>query len=344
MPWDGPEIHTYNQPESWLNTDNMNLSSAAIPDLDTLATELGTAVAESGVLVGELTVISRQPNIYCSTFPSEIVTCRLGDRQKIRVLCKYSAEVDNESYGTRRGIEYETDVYRQLLQTLDLSCPTFYGAYREPANNRTGLVLEYLADSVRLIHSSDIGTVLEAAAWIGRFHALCSTRISSPALSFLNSYDPEYYRGWARRTLNMEQQSGLAPRWLETVCSRFDEVIEMLCEAPSTIIHGEYYPKNILLHDGLIYPVDWESTAIASGEIDLATLTEGWAPDDIERLELEYQQARWPQGSPYDFHRVLVAARIYIQFRWLGDPRARLKEYNHYLDALHTYAGEMGLI
>ena len=41
MPWNGAEIHTYEQPKSWLNTDNMNFSSAAIPDFDTLATELG---------------------------------------------------------------------------------------------------------------------------------------------------------------------------------------------------------------------------------------------------------------------------------------------------------------
>jgi hypothetical protein len=333
-----------NNQNPWRKTDNMDQSLAATPDLDTLSTELGAAIAESGVLVGELSVISRQPNVYSSTFPSEIITCRLGDRHTIGVLCKYSAEAGNESYGTRGGVEYEADVYRHLLQNLDLSCPAFYGVYREPANKRTGLVLEYLAYSVRIIHSSDPGTVFEAAAWIGRFHALCSTRVSSPALSFLNSYDPEYYRGWARRTLEMAEQSGLAPRWLETVCSRFDEVIEVLSEARSTIIHGEYYPKNILLHDGLIYPVDWESTAIACGEIDLATLTEGWGPDEIETIELEYQRARWPQGSPYDFHRVLGAARIYIQFRWLGDPQACLPEYDHYLDALHRYAEEMGLI
>ena len=53
----------------------------------------------------------------------------------------------------RGGVEYEADVYRQLLQTLDLSCPTLYGVYREPANNRTGLVLEYLADSIRVIQT-----------------------------------------------------------------------------------------------------------------------------------------------------------------------------------------------
>jgi thiamine kinase-like enzyme len=142
----------------------------------------------------------------------------------------------------------------------------------------------------------------------------------------------------------MTEQSGGGTRWLETVCNNFDEVIEALCDTPSTIIHGEYYPKNILLQDGLIYPVDWESTAIGSGEIDLVTLTEGWTPEATQKLELEYQQARWPDGPPHDFRRSLCAARIYIQFRWLGDQQARLPECACYLDVLRKYAQEMGLI
>lgn len=337
MSWDGSETTG--------DSDNMDRSSATTHEYDTLAMALGSAIAESGVPAGELTVVSRQPNIYTSTFPSEIISCQLGDHKELTLLCKYSAEVGNEAYGARGGVEYEANVYRELLQSLALSCPGFYGIYRDASNRRSGLLLEYLADSVRIFHVPDPETVsVEAARWIGRFHALCSTRTSSPALSFLHSYDPEYYRGWARRTLKMADQSGSAPTWLKTVCSRYDEVIELLCEAPATVIHGEYYPKNILVQDRSIYPVDWESTAIGCGEIDLATLTEGWAQDDIGKLEYEYMWARWPDGAPDDFQRRLCAARVYIQLRWLGDQQARLPEYAPYLDALHTYAGDMGLI
>jgi hypothetical protein len=323
----------------------MDRPPATTPELDILSTELGSAIAENGVPAGNLTVVSRQPNVYTSTFPSEIITCQLGERKELRLLCKYSAAAGNESYGARGGVEYEADVYRELLQSLELPSPGFYGVYRDSSNRRSGLLLEYLADSVRIFHDPDPETVfVEAARWIGRFHALCSSRAFSPALSFLHKYDAEYYRGWARRTLKMAQLSGMAPNWLETVCSRFDEVIEVLCKAPATVIHGEYYPKNILVQDRMIYPVDWESTAVGCGEIDLATLTEGWTRDEIGKLELEYQRARWPQGAPDDYQRCLGAARIYIQFRWLGDRQARLPDYTTYLDALHRYAGDMGLI
>jgi thiamine kinase-like enzyme len=336
-------MHSNNR-NPWQKIDGINLPPAATPELDALSTGLEAAIAESDGRAVELTIISRHPNIYSSTFPSEIVTCRHGNGSEVKLFCKYSADVNNESHGARGGVAYEADVYRYLLQNLNLSSCTFYGLYREPAKEHTGLVLRYLADGVRITKSSDPETLSKAAGWIGQFHALCSRRASSPVLSFLKHYDQEYYRGWARRAQRMAEQAGMRPRWLESVCNRFDGVIEVLCEAPSTIIHGEYYPKNILLQDGLIYPVDWESTAIGSGEIDLATLTEGWPPDEIARLEREYQRARWPEGTPEGFQRCLCAARIYLQLRWLGDQQARLPEYACYLDALRRHAEEMELI
>ena len=54
------------------------------------------------------------------------------------------------------------------------------------------------------------------------------------------------------------------------------------------MIHGEYYPHNILFQSGVVRPVDWETAALAPGEIDLATLCEGWPPEEI-RLTMEKQ-------------------------------------------------------
>lgn len=322
----------------------MNLPLAPIPELDALSTELESAITIGGVLSGELKVVSRQANEFYSTFPSEVITCRFDGKREIRLFCKYSADLDHEAHGHRGGVVYEAEVYRQLLQDLDLSSPTLYGVYREAANNRVGLVLEYLADNARVTKTFDSEAMDKAARWIGRFHALCSTRVSSSELSFLRRYDPDYYKGWASRTRHMAEQSGSCPRWLRTACDRFDEVIEALCDTHPTIIHGEYYPNNILLQNGLIHPVDWESTAIGSGEIDLATLTEGWDQGSIQRLILEYQRARWLEGPPHDFHERLCAARIYIQFRWLGDRADWTPYLQPRLEVLREHAEEMGLI
>jgi thiamine kinase-like enzyme len=87
---------------------------------------------------------------------------------------------------------------------------------------------------------------------------------------------------------------------------------------PPTVIHGEYTPKNVLVRDGIIYPVDWESAAIAVGEIDLAILTDRWPVEIVQQCKLEYQRARWPEGWPVDFERTFDAAQLYLHFLWLG--------------------------
>jgi hypothetical protein len=92
-------------------------------------------------------------------------------------------------------------------------------------------------------------------------------------------------------------------------------------ESPQTVIHGEFYAKTLLLRRGQIFILDWESAAIAAGEIDLAALTEGlhWPEPLVRRCERCYLKARWPHGPPTSFVRAFCAAKIYLHFRWLGE-------------------------
>jgi thiamine kinase-like enzyme len=120
---------------------------------------------------------------------------------------------------------------------------------------------------------------------------------------------------------------------LATLCRRFEEVVVTLLEPPAIVIHGEYYPNNILFCQGTIYPVDWEAAAVAMGEIDLASLTEGWPPDFVSEAEAEYRSARWPEGPPADFECKLDAAQLYWLLRWLGDR----PEWTHQEQALKRF-------
>ena len=320
------------------------LAMSELPDDDCLRAGLETVLKDQGSLDGELVILHRQKNTYTSTFPSEIITCRVGGGAEVRLFFKYSADRDNEAYGHRGGVRYEAKVYGQLLNSLDISIANLYGSYRSPDGINTWLVLDYLDAGTRMTETIDPKAMAKAARWLGKFHAFCSTRISDPGLSFLNRYSADYYRGWVSRTQKLVRQAGIDTGWLRAVSSRIDAVIEVLCDSPPTIIHGEFYPKNILLQHGLIYPVDWESTAIGNGMIDLAMLTEGWSPETTRECMHEYQRSRWPEAAPRDLVKSLLAARIYVQFRWLGDQRARLPECACYLEALHEHAEEMGLI
>jgi aminoglycoside phosphotransferase (APT) family kinase protein len=288
------------------------------PDRDRLTAALAWAFSRNGHARGALIRVRRDPTPYVTTFDCEIVSCRFSDGSRLRVFCKYTPQDGSCSYGQRGGIGYEAEVYRQILQPSGASVPDFYGCYTDPATGGTWLLLEYLRKSLRAGKISGLRAMKMAARWIGQFHAANAER-ARLSTSFLTAYDAAYYEGWPRRAASLARDLGLKVPRLQMLVDRLQREIPKLAALPQTIIHGEYYPHNVMFQAGVVRPVDWETAAIAPGEIDLATLTEGWSPEDTHQLELEYQRARWPEGPPKDFQRNLDLARAYMQLRWLGD-------------------------
>jgi hypothetical protein len=312
------------------------------PDLETLTAVLRTLLIENGPHKGELKIVHRELAGQ-GTFPKEIVTCSLGDGKKFRLFCKYEMGYNHNAYGHRGGVAHEARVYEQLLQPLEVSTPWLYGVYEDASSGYVWLVLDFLEESVRVQKSLDTRAMGLAARWLGQFQALCQERMRTTSMPFLQRYDEEYYLAWARRTLQFFDRHQQPMSWLQQLCARFHEEVSALLSVPPTVIHGEYYPKNILYCDGTIYPVDWESTALAAGEIDLASLTEAWPEAIARECEAQYKAARWPDDSPDDFERRLGAARLYLHFRWLGvSPESSVDEWR--LSALHATGRQLGLI
>lgn len=324
----------------------MSASPTRFPGLALLKRGLNTVIRGKGSNCGRVTIVHRSPVIYASTYPSEVVTCRIGDRGDLKLYCKYMSGVHCDCYGHHRGVPYETEVYRRVLQPLAFSVPKFYGSYNDVATGDSWLILEYVERSLRLAKGPQPETMLRAAGWIGRFHAANAARVSLAALSFVNRYDPEYYLGWTRRTSLFAASLHQRFPWLRTLSEGFEESLDILLSAAPTVVHGEYYPHNVLLKDRVIYPLDWESAAIAAGEIDLAALTEAWNPEIVRLCELEYRRARWRDSFPGDFQRRLAAARLYLCFRWLGEqPDWTLREGNwFYFEQMRSLGKQLGLI
>jgi aminoglycoside/choline kinase family phosphotransferase len=241
----------------------------------------------------------------------------LNDGTILRLFCKYSGELNYESHGHRGGVAYEGEVYRRVLRHAGNSVPRFYGTYADVARGQTWLILEHVDNFLRAHEEPD--ALITCAQWIGQFHAACEDLVTEPRASFLLSYDKKYFLGWAHRASHFAGPLHLRFPWLDSLCKSFEEFTEFLLSCRHTVIHGEFYPKNILVRDGGVYPVDWESAAVGAGEIDLAALTDGWAEKVTEKCELAYCQARWPGDAPQDFAQRLGAARVYLSFRWLSD-------------------------
>jgi len=324
-----------------------------LPDQQTLTLQLSAALCGDGHERQPVTVLKRSLPPFMSTFPNEIITCQLPNGRRRRVFAKYQAGRSHESYGHRGDIPYETEVYRRVLQPLPEFRPKCLGAHADPRTGEVSLFLEYLGENVRL---SDMvwkrsvrqpWAMAQASRWIGRFHASRQEHIDDDSLAFLKRYDADYYRGWSQRTCEFARPLHGRFPWLARLCESDDWFVPLL-EAPPTVIHGEFYAKTILVRNQSVFMVDWESAAVAAGEIDLAALTEGkhWPAVVVRKCEYAYIRARWPEGVPGSFRRTLDAGKIYLHFRWLGerpDWTVREKSLSRY-DDLYTTAMRLALL
>src|SRR2546427_1955109 len=249
------------------------------PDIETLRRVLGSELGNSvfHLKTGKVTVTGRRPSIYSSTAPAEVVTCRFEDGRELHVLCKYGKTDAYSGHGHWGGVRYEKKVYQNLLTPGDFSTPAYYGEYEDPASGRIWLLIEWLAQSVRIKKVSEEEGLFSAAKWIGEFHRANEQRWTSDECSFLKRYDADYYRGWADRTALFVRGLQDHCSWVVPLCRRFEELIPVLTDTPLTIIHGEFTPANVLVQNGTIYPVDWESTAVAAGGNDPGGFYAAWA-------------------------------------------------------------------
>ena len=313
------------------------------PRYDVLAAALAHALGED--LLDGFTIIDRRAASTSSTYATSVTTCRKAGHETA-IFCKYSIDAPHDSHGHRGGVQYEADVYQHVLEPLALpGVPRFYGAHREPERAEIWLLTEYLPETTTLSSLYKPSSLVGAAGWIGAFHAHSGIGRGVNEAG-LKSLDSAYYNDWALRTVEFAGDLNLRYPWLADLCQAYQEILSALLDESVTITHGEFYGKNILVRRGEIFVVDWESAAIAAGEIDLAALTERWPEEWITRAERAYADSRWPSGRPANFERRLDVARLYLTLRWLGDrPEWTLHRSSEWrFERLRSIGERLGLI
>jgi hypothetical protein len=294
---------------------------------------------------GELRHRERIAHVYASSFPAEIVRCTLADGRRVDVLCKYTAGKDYDTGGHRGGVAYEASVYRSVLGPLGVSTPVFHGDYEDPSSGDHWLFVEFLDAAVRADEADDPAAALRAAArWAGDLQRRFDRAPAGAPAPELTVYTADYYAQWARRTCRFGEGWLSEYGWLPTLCRRFEELAPSFA-APDAVVHGEFTPHNVLVDDAGVHPVDWESAAHAIGEIDVASLIEGWSDGIVGDCITEYQCARWPAGAPERTHERLDFARVYWALRWLGHaPEWRQKAVAMRMKQLHVSGQRLGLV
>jgi aminoglycoside/choline kinase family phosphotransferase len=109
---------------------------------------------------------------------------------------------------------------------------------------------------------------------------------------------------------------------------RYTRVVDRLLAQPTTFIHGEFYPANILVNGNgggtvNVCPIDWEMAGLGPALIDLACLLSGgWTDDQRADLAEAYYREIGAHGgdvpSPEHYLRTLDCCLIHLSVRNLG--------------------------
>ena len=287
-------------------------------------------------------VIEAVPDVYRSTSPTATVRCAFDDGIERPVFVKRDVPGLHAGGPFWAGGPYEARVYRDVLAARDLGTPAFYGSWSDLASGDTYLAIEHV-DGWRL-GRSEATWLVDAARWLGRLHRdLTPVARRHPGV---RAYDRAFYADVSQRAI---AAIGDAPEttWVAPLLARFDDVmIPRLVGAAGAFIHGEPYPENLLVSDGRVRVVDWQSAAIGPAAIDVACLTEGpWPPGIVAAAEAAYAEERGSDDPDMAmFEEELEAARLYWSVRWLGADGMVASPQPVRLASLRRSAERLGLV
>ncbi|MDQ4068866.1 MAG: aminoglycoside phosphotransferase family protein [Actinomycetota bacterium] len=269
--------------------------------------------------------IERTPYPYATSFPLEEVVARLEDGRTLHLILKDLTwdRLLGQAATTKPRFLHEPrrcfDVHRRVLAGTGVG-PTFYGAFVDGQRRRYWFLSEKV-EGVELWQIGDLATWEAVARWLARFHTRFAGAVDDLARRsrHLLRYDRQLLSVWPARAREVSPDLDLA-----RVVSRYGTVVERLAHVPPTLVHGELYPSNVLVHEGDdrvdVWPVDWELAGTGPALLDLAALTSGWQGPEQAQLVDAYRDELVRSGAPpgEDFDVVLDCCRMHYALQWLG--------------------------
>jgi aminoglycoside phosphotransferase (APT) family kinase protein len=275
----------------------------------------------------------RRPSPYHSSHVLEEVDVRLDDGTALLLVFKnlnphaLLPEAQQVRPDFLQDPLREIETYRTLLSPDGFSTALCYGASVDAQAGRYWLFLERVQGAA-LWQIGDFERWQQAARWLAAFH---SHFAATPVLAqraraaHLLHYDEGYYQRWRQRAHTLLAPGAVSGATVVWLLQRYVQAIEILLALPPTVIHGEFYPANILIREDTngepVCPIDWEVTAVAPGLIDLAALVDGkWSEAEREALSLAYKDActtpTWDTETT--FSQALDCCRLHLAIQWLA--------------------------
>jgi hypothetical protein len=282
----------------------------------------------------------RRLSVYSSSYTIENLELELNSGKQLRLVLKdlSPASLLSTAQRVRPHFLYdplrEIETYRITLDPIRHGTAVCYGAVVSNELERYWLFLERVPGPL-LWQKGRIESWEMAARWLAGLHEGFATAVDSQdagRVMHLKRYDGRFFGMWLTRAeefLRHKNALGGPETWRRfgRLADRYDRVIEALGNLPTTFIHGEFYPSNVILReagDGRpICPVDWELAAVAPGLIDLAALTSGdWSPEHRLAMVAAYRERLspskgWPP-SMAEMTEALDLCRLHLSIQLLG--------------------------
>jgi hypothetical protein len=261
------------------------------------------------VLGSRVERLERHPHVHRSSFELETLEVVLADGRELRLVRKdLSRRTLDENAGWAKPADLhdprrELSVYADVLSGHELGTAVYYGAVVEPDADRYWLFLEDVP-GVPVWQDEDPDIWLAVARWLAELHQ----RVR-PCGGSLLRYDR------ALRDRLVAPAAGALPmgRAIKRALAELDAL-------PIGLVHGDFYPANILVDPARerICALDWEAAGIGPCLLDLAALVAGWPEDDVTRIAEAYRAALADPPPAAVFRRALDCCRLFVAVRWLG--------------------------
>lgn len=282
--------------------------------------------------------IKRRVSDYHSSFALEELEVQFHDGKELRVIFKNVNPEALIEYArqTRPHFAYdparEVKVYRDILTKHQLGTAECFGVVLDSARRRYWIFLEHVKGE-ELYKIGEFEIWLYVSRWLARMHTCLGGEVAGLSEeSHLLVHTDEYYWTWMQRARayltrddhSQTEETRRSVRWLS---QRYDRVVSQLLALPKTLIHGEFFASNVLVHRESeplrVCPVDWETAAIGPGLIDLAALTGGrWSEDRKSAMAVAYYDTLKTGGDSVpakdEFFRALKACRVHLAVQLLG--------------------------
>jgi len=311
--------------------------------------------------------LRRRYSAYSSSYALENLELELDRGEHLRLVFKNLSpgSVLKTARQVRPGFIYhperEIEIYRHILDPKRLGTPICYGAVEVPELERYWLFLERV-DGPLLWQRGRLERWEQAAGWLAMLHTQYRGKRgngNAPWRKYLARYDEHMLTTWLMRAEEFLRRDGDNSRevWrrFTRLASRYDEVIARVLDLPMSLIHGEFFPSNVILRPGRrgweICPVDWEMAAIGPGLIDLAALTAGnWSAEQKRKLVAAYREGLrtangWLPSIPELFEAVAYCQlHLSIQLLgWASDWSPPKRHTQNWLGEALRLSGALGL-